>query len=80
MCTHIPKKTFSSLAHEKLFLVKNVFYAHCAVGRKIFFTLLWQFFFINKKVAQRALLNTEKKITAPKSKIEKNYIWGKLNL
>jgi hypothetical protein len=75
MCTHIPKKTFSSLAHEKLFLVKNVFYAHCAVGRKIFFTLLWQFFFINKKVAQRALLNTEKKLQ-PQNQKSKKIIYG----
>jgi hypothetical protein len=45
--------------------------SHCAVGRKVFFTLLWQFFFINKKVAQYALLYTENKLQPQNRKSEK---------
>jgi hypothetical protein len=48
---HIP-------VHEKLFWSKTCFFA---LVEKYLFTLLSQFFFINKKVAQCALLYTPKK-------------------
>jgi hypothetical protein len=55
----------------QIILVKNVFYNHYAIGRKVFFTLLWQFLFINKKVAQT---NYSPKI----EKIKIKYFFGRI--
>jgi hypothetical protein len=59
MFTYGPKKSFISLVHEKLFWLKNVFYA---LVEKYFFYPTVAIFFINKKVAQYALLYTQKKL------------------
>jgi hypothetical protein len=42
-----------------------------ALVEKYFFTLLWQFFFINKKVVQCALLYTQNKLQPQNRKLKK---------
>jgi hypothetical protein len=46
------QKKFQLSSSLKIILVKNVFYAHYQISRKVFSTLLWKLYFINKKVAQ----------------------------
>jgi hypothetical protein len=64
---------FQLSSSQKIILVKKRFYAHYAIGNKVFFYPTVAFFFISKKVAQCALLYTQKKLQPQnrKSKIEK---------
>jgi hypothetical protein len=61
------QKKLKLSSSQKIILVKNVFYA---LVEKYFFTLLWQFFSSIKKL-RNVPFYIRKKITAPKSKIEK---------
>jgi hypothetical protein len=58
---------------RKIIWVKNVFYAHCTLQlvEKYFITIVRQFIFINKKVAQRAILYTKKNLQPQNRKSKK---------
>jgi hypothetical protein len=54
------QKKFQLSSSRKIILIKNVFMPTMQLVEKYFVTLLWQIYFINKKVAQCLLLYTQK--------------------